>query len=99
MALADMMVVMNGGRIVQAGSPRAIFGQTDTRVVSRSSAATTSCRRTSWGFAAVWSHYAPIADLHAPGEDEVGLDAAVSLVEYQGAPRSRSPPSRRPTAA
>ena len=35
MALADIMVVMNGGRIVQAGSPREIFNEPDTAFVAR----------------------------------------------------------------
>ena len=35
MALADIMVVMNGGRIVQAGPPREVFNEPDTAFVAR----------------------------------------------------------------
>ena len=35
MALADIMVVMNGGKIMQAGSPREIFNEPDTAFVAR----------------------------------------------------------------
>ena len=50
-----------------------------------SSAATTCCRPTCSGWAAARSPCAPTAPACTPrGDGEVGLDAAVSLVEYQG---------------
>ena len=61
MALADMMVVMNGGRIVQAGSPREIFNEPRPRSSPASWAATTCCRRTCSGSAAARWRFAPIA--------------------------------------
>jgi putative spermidine/putrescine transport system ATP-binding protein len=35
MALADLVVVMNAGRIAQAGTPRAVFNQPDNEFVAR----------------------------------------------------------------
>jgi putative spermidine/putrescine transport system ATP-binding protein len=35
MALADLVVVMNAGRIAQAGTPRAVFNQPDNAFVAR----------------------------------------------------------------
>jgi putative spermidine/putrescine transport system ATP-binding protein len=85
MALADMMVVMNGGRIVQAGSPRAIFNEPDSAFVARFMGGHNVLPADLLGLGrGVVALRADQASLHAPGEDEVGLDAAVSLVEYQG---------------
>ena len=77
---------MNGGRIVQAGPPREIFNEPETAFVARfigghnvlpGGPAGPRPRR---GGAARRPRRLP----HAAGEGEVGLDAAVALVEYQG---------------
>ena len=85
MALADIMVVMNGGRLVQAGPPREIFNEPETAFVARF----------------IGGHNVLPADLlglgrgevalrtdraafRSAGEGEIGFDAAVALVEYQG---------------
>ena len=35
MALADIMVVMNGGKLIQAGPPRAVFNEPETAFIAR----------------------------------------------------------------
>ena len=85
MALADIMVVMNGGRIVQAGSPRAIFHEPDTAFVARFIGGHNVLPADLLGLGhGEVALRADRARLHAAGEGEVGLEAAVSLVEYQG---------------
>ncbi len=85
MALADIMVVMNGGRIIQAGPPRSIFNEPETAFIARF----------------IGGHNVLPADLLGLGrgeialrtdraafrsaaDGEIGFDAAVALVEYQG---------------
>ena len=85
MALADIMVVMNGGRIVQAGSPREIFNEPDTAFVARFIGGHNVLPADLLGLGrGEVALRADRASLHAAGDGEVGLDAAVSLVEYQG---------------
>ena len=85
MALADIMVVMNGGRIVQAGSPRSIFHEPDTAFVARFIGGHNVLPADLLGLGGgEVALRADRASLHAAGDGEVGLDASVSLVEYQG---------------
>ncbi len=85
MALADTMVVMNGGKIMQAGSPREIFNEPDTAFVARFIGGHNVLPADLFGLGrGEVALRADRARLHAAGEGEVGLEAAVSLVEYQG---------------
>ena len=79
------MVVMNGGKLIQAGRPRVVFNEPETAFIARF----------------IGGHNVLPADLlglgrgevalrtdraafHAAGDGEVGFAAAVALVEYQG---------------
>jgi putative spermidine/putrescine transport system ATP-binding protein len=85
MALADAMVVMNAGRIVQAGSPRSIFHEPETAFVARFIGGHNVLPGDLLGLGrGEVALRADRAKLRPAAEGEVGLDAAVSLVEYQG---------------
>lgn len=81
MALADVMVVMNGGAIEQAGSPREIFDTPRTEFVARFIG----------GHNVVATPAGPIAvrtdrvRLSRDGSSTDGLAAVVQATEYQGA--------------
>ena len=77
MALADMMVVMQDGRIRQAGSPARCSATRPPASSPASSAATTCCRAPS-------GPVAVRADRCRLGPDGAGLPAQVAVVEYQG---------------
>jgi len=81
MAIADMLVIMNGGRIEQIGSPREIFNAPKTEFVARFIGGH-NVLATPGGAIAVR------ADRIAVGRDRpnsaVSLDATVRSVEYQG---------------
>ena len=85
MALADIMVVMNGGRIVQAGSPRAVFNEPETAFIARfiggHNVLPADLLGIGRGEVALRTDGAAI---RAPGDGEVGFAATVALVEYQG---------------
>jgi putative spermidine/putrescine transport system ATP-binding protein len=83
MALADIMVVMNGGRIVQAGSPGAVFNEPETAFVARFIGGHNVVPADLLGRGEV-ALRADRASLRPAGDGEVGLDAHVDLVEYQG---------------
>ena len=77
MALADMMVVMEDGRIRQAGSPREVFGNPATSFVARFIG----------GHNVLQSPSGPVAvraDRCRLGAAGTGLPAQVAAVEYQG---------------
>ena len=77
MALADMMVVMEDGRIRQAGSPREVFGNPATSFVARFIG----------GHNVLQSPSGPVAvraDRCRLGAAGAGLAAQVAAVEYQG---------------
>ncbi len=78
MALADLVVVMNQGRIEQAGSAREVFEQPATEFVARFIGAH-NVIDTPAGKVAVRSDRCELA---ADGE---GLPAVVQAIEYQGA--------------
>ena len=85
MALADLMVVMVGGKIAQAGPPREVFNEPATAFVARfiggHNVVPADLLGLGHGQVAL---RADRAMLHPPGEGEIGLQAAVSLIEYQG---------------
>jgi putative spermidine/putrescine transport system ATP-binding protein len=85
MALADIMVVMNGGRIVQAGPPRAVFNEPETAFVARFIGGHNVVAADLLGLGrGEVALRADRASLRPAGDGEVGLDAHVDLVEYQG---------------
>ena len=85
MALADIMVVMNGGRIAQAGTPRAVFHEPETAFVARFIGGHNVLPADLLGLGrGEVSLRSDLARLRPPQDDEIGLEAAVSLVEYQG---------------
>jgi putative spermidine/putrescine transport system ATP-binding protein len=85
MALADIMVVMNGGRIVQAGPPRAVFNEPETAFVARFIGGHNVVPADLLGLGrGEVALRADRASLRPAGDGEVGLDAHVDLVEYQG---------------
>jgi putative spermidine/putrescine transport system ATP-binding protein len=85
MALADIMVVMNGGRIVQAGPPRAVFNEPETAFVARFIGGHNVVAADLLGLGrGEVALRADRARLRPAGDGEVGLDAHVDLVEYQG---------------
>ncbi len=85
MALADIMVVMNGGKIVQAGAPRAVFNEPETAFIARfiggHNVVPGDLLGLGRGEVALRTDR---ATLRAPGDGEIGFEAAVALVEYQG---------------
>jgi putative spermidine/putrescine transport system ATP-binding protein len=78
MALADLVVVMNQGRIEQAGSARQVFEQPSTEFVARFIGAH-NVISTANGKVAVRSDRLQLGPV-----DEGGLPVTVSAVEYQG---------------
>ena len=85
MALADLMVIMDGGRIVQAGTVREVFHEPRTAFVARfiggHNVVPADLLGLGRGEVALRTDRAA---LRAPRDGEVGLEAAVTLVEYQG---------------
>ena len=90
MALADMMVVMNHGRIEQAGSPHEVFNEPAASSSRGSWAATTCCRRTCSGGPGK-SPCAPTPACTSPATARSALGAAVrwSSIRAPGPDRSR----------
>jgi putative spermidine/putrescine transport system ATP-binding protein len=85
MALADLMVVMNGGRIVQAGPPREVFNEPQTAFVARFIGGHNVVPAELLGLGrGEVALRADRASLRPAGPGEVGLEAALSLIEYQG---------------
>ena len=81
MALADLVVVMNHGRIEQAGPAREVFERPRTEFVARFIGAH-NVFTTPGGKFAVRSDRSELADPDAPGAG--GLPVLVRAVEYQG---------------
>ena len=99
MALADIMVVMNGGRIVQAGSPREIFNEPDTRLrrpLHRRPQR--PARRPARAWAAARSPCAPIAPACMPPAKARSASTRRSRWSSIRAPGSRSASPRRRAA-
>jgi putative spermidine/putrescine transport system ATP-binding protein len=87
MALAGIMVVMNGGWIAQAGSPRAVFHEPETAFVARFLGGHNVLPADLLGLGrGEGSLRADLAHLRPPQDGEIGLEAAVSLVEYRAHP-------------
>ena len=83
MALADLMVVMDGGHIRQAGSPREVFERPASAFVARFIG---GHNVVAWngGLVAVRADACRISRPGAAPPDDSGLDGEVSSVEYQG---------------
>jgi putative spermidine/putrescine transport system ATP-binding protein len=81
MALADLVVVMNQGRIEQAGSPREVYNAPATEFIARFMGGH-NVIRTGAGKVAVRNDHMHIEAV-APGDAEA-LPATVRDVEYQG---------------
>lgn len=90
MALADMVVVMNGGRIEQAGTPREVFNKPMTEFVARfmgghnileSDGAPIAVRADKLRLGPVGG--GPVGD-GPVGDGTAGLTAVLTEIEYQG---------------
>jgi putative spermidine/putrescine transport system ATP-binding protein len=79
MALADLVVVMNGGKIEQQGSPRAVFNAPRTEFVARFMGGHNVLKSLD-GLIAVRTDHVILAPMGSPGRP-----ARVTEVEYQGA--------------
>ena len=79
MALADLVVVMNGGRIEQAGTPRAVFNAPATAFVARFIGGHNVIAHQGRQIAVRTDQLR----LHA-ADAGVGLEATVTGIEYQG---------------
>jgi putative spermidine/putrescine transport system ATP-binding protein len=86
MALADLVVVMNDGRVAQAGPPRELFNAPRTAFVARFIGGHNVLPGDLLGLGGgEWALRVDRAALRPPAAGEVGLAAAaVRLVEYQG---------------
>lgn len=79
MALADLVVLMNGGRIEQMGSPREVFNRPRTAFVARFIGGH-NVIETGGGATAVRADKLALR----PGHDAPGIAGVVTDVEYQG---------------
>jgi putative spermidine/putrescine transport system ATP-binding protein len=84
MALADLMVVMIDGRIAQSGSPREVFDRPSTAFVARFIGGHNVIPGELIGSRGTVALRADRARLAAPVDDEVGIEATLRLIEYQG---------------
>ena len=84
MALADLMVVMSDGRIAQAGTPREIFDRPANAFIAKFMGGHNVVPGELIGMQGEVALRADRARLAAPGNDDVGLEATVRLIEYQG---------------
>jgi putative spermidine/putrescine transport system ATP-binding protein len=86
MALADLMVIMDGGRIIQAGTVRQVFHEPRTAFVARFIGGhnVVPADLLGLGGRGEVALRTDRAALRPPRDGEVGLEAAVTLVEYQG---------------
>jgi putative spermidine/putrescine transport system ATP-binding protein len=85
MALADLVVLMSEGRVVQVDPPREVFRAPRTAFAARFIGGHNVLPGEILGLGR--GDYALRADraaLRPPGADEVGLEAGVRLIEYQG---------------
>jgi len=83
MALSDLVVVMNGGRIEQAGTPREIFSRPDTAFVARFIGGHNVIALPDGGMVAVRVDRMRLSPGATPGTAS-SLGARVETVEYQG---------------
>jgi putative spermidine/putrescine transport system ATP-binding protein len=83
MALADLIVVMNQGRIEQRGTPHEVFNAPRTEFVARFMGGHNVVPRQSGGLAAVRSDKTRLSRLPLPAAPNA-LPATVRGVEYQG---------------
>jgi putative spermidine/putrescine transport system ATP-binding protein len=81
MALADLVVVMNAGRIEQAGSPREVFNEPKTEFVARFIGGHNIIKLDS-GAIAVRADRMTL--IHGPNAADGALTGTVRSVEYQG---------------
>ena len=84
MALADLVVVMEGGRIQQAAAPREVFDSPATAFVARFIGGHNVLRGPCGGQVAVRADRCRLSS-SVPNADGPGVRGTVSLVEYQGA--------------
>jgi putative spermidine/putrescine transport system ATP-binding protein len=85
MALADLVVVMSDGKIAQAGGPRDVFNAPGTPFVARFIGGHNVLPGDLLGLGGgEWALRVDRASLRAPQPGEIGFEAAVRLVEYQG---------------
>jgi putative spermidine/putrescine transport system ATP-binding protein len=85
MALSDLVVVMNGGKIEQAGTPRAVFSQPATGFVARFIGGHNVIALAGGGGVAVRVDRMRLShDGLLPAEPGPSLTARVETVEYQG---------------
>ncbi|MDB5858378.1 MAG: transporter related [Ramlibacter sp.] len=83
MALADLIVVMNQGRIEQVGPPRGVYNAPATEFIARFMGGH-NVIQTSAGKLAVRNDHMQIAPAGALAEASAGLPGTVTDVEYQG---------------
>ena len=98
MALADIMVVMNGGRLVQAGPPARSSTSPRPPSSPASSAATTYCPPICWAWAAARSPCAPTAPPSTAPARARSASTPPWPWSSTRAPRSRSASRRRRAA-
>jgi putative spermidine/putrescine transport system ATP-binding protein len=85
MALADLVVVMSDGRIAQSGPPRDVFNAPRRAFVARFIGDHNVLPGDLLGLGGgEWALRVDRASLRAPLPDEIGFEAAVRLIEYQG---------------
>jgi putative spermidine/putrescine transport system ATP-binding protein len=84
MALADLVVLMNAGRIEQTGTPRAVFNQPRTEFVARFMGGHNVIPAPG-GALAIRNDHLRIQKQGAFGTGALGTGARVTEVEYQGA--------------
>lgn len=84
MALADHMVVMNDGVIVQEGEPATVFNAPDSVFVARFIGAHNVLDGTRFGIDSQIAVRSDRVSLAPPAADELSLDAQIRAIEYQG---------------
>jgi putative spermidine/putrescine transport system ATP-binding protein len=84
MALADLMVVMLDGKIAQAGTPREIFDQPANSFIAKFMGGHNVVPGELIGTHGRVALRADRARLRPPGAEDVGLQATIRLIEYQG---------------
>jgi putative spermidine/putrescine transport system ATP-binding protein len=83
MALADLIVVMNGGRIEQQGTPRDIFGRPATEFVARFIGGHNVIKSPA-GLVAVRADQLKLGRLNGQAPAQGSVAATVRDIEYQG---------------
>lgn len=83
MALADLIVVMNGGRIEQVGSPREVFNAPSSLFVARFIGGH-NVIEDAGGAVAVRNDLVRLVDPAEPGDGEIRRSGRVAGIEFQG---------------